>query len=397
MNIRFHHHKPSYMHSVMVQHVCFVLVAQHPHPLLHTQAKPCTNGNLCCFLQPVTTCRQLIPKLRLRVYLCCNQISLMKKLLLQRALLLFTIQFSFLTFISAQQDAQYSMYRFNGLYINPAYTGSHDVIHAMAIYRHQWVKMPGQPQTASVAIHSPLKKEKVALGLIYTFDKIGVTKTNSINASFAYRFIVGKKKDIRLSLGLSTGVMNYNSNLGIVKTTEPGDPNFEGNNQNRWLPEVGFGFYAYSKKFYAGISLPHLLAMRLNGKTGAFETSSMVAHQYYHLLITGGYVFDLGKKVKFMPSVLMKYVPVHAPLSFDFNITFIFIDRIWLGAGYRLNDSYNFMLAVNATKQLRIGYAYDLTVSPLNKYTTGSHEVMISFDGLFEHSGVVSPRYVKYF
>ena len=89
----------------------------------------------------------------------------MKKFLLSFSALAFIVQFSF-----SQQDAQYSMYRFNGLYLNPAYAGSHDVINVMAIYRHQWVKVPGLPQSASVAIHSPLKNERVALGLIYNFD-----------------------------------------------------------------------------------------------------------------------------------------------------------------------------------------------------------------------------------
>ena len=182
-----------------------------------------------------------------------------------------------------------------------------------------------------------------------------------------------------------------------VATADANDPNFVGNSTNRWLPNVGFGIYAYSDRFFAGISVPHLLANKLDGKNSAFVTSTSVARQYQHLLVTGGYVFNIGKKVKFMPSVLVKYVPVYAPVTFDFNATFIFIDRIWIGAAYRLNDSYSFMLAANVTRQLRIGYAYDLGVSSLNKYNRGSHEVMASFDFDFVHRKIVSPRQVKYF
>lgn len=108
--------------------------------------------------------------------------------------LLFTIYCLLFTSVFAQQDAEYSMYRFNGLYLNPAYSGSHDVITATAIYRNQWMKMRGAPQSASVAIHSPLKNERVGLGLIYSYDQIGVSKTNSVNASFAYRIPVGKRR-----------------------------------------------------------------------------------------------------------------------------------------------------------------------------------------------------------
>jgi type IX secretion system PorP/SprF family membrane protein len=313
------------------------------------------------------------------------------------AFLLITIHCSLLTIAFAQQDAQYSMYRFNGLYINPAYAGSHEVLTAMAIYRHQWATMPGAPQSASVAVHSPLKNDRVALGLIYSYDRIGVTKTNDLNASFAYRLPVGKKKKVRLCFGLSAGVTNYRTDMDNVATADPNDPNFVGNSVNRWLPNVGFGMYAYSDRFFAGISVPHILANRLDGKMSVFETSDNVARQYHHLLVTGGYVFPIAKKVKFMPSVLLKYVPLHAPISFDFNATFVFIDRIWVGAGYRFNDSYNFMLAANVTRQLRIGYCYDITVSALSPYNKGSHEVMASFDFDFAHRKVVSPRQVKYF
>lgn len=305
--------------------------------------------------------------------------------------------FIFIGFSFAQQDAEYSMYRFNSLYINPAYAGSHEVMNTMAIYRAQWVKMPGMPQSGSFAIQSPLKNDKIGVGMIYSYDRIGVTQTHSVNADFAYRIPIGKKKKMRLCIGISAGISNYSSNLNDVAIADADDPNFTGNNVSRWLPNVGFGIYAYSDKFFVGVSVPHILANKLNGNNSVFSMSTTVARQYYHLLFNGGYVFSIGKKVKFVPSVLMKYVPVHAPISFDFNVAFIFIDRIWIGAGYRLNDSYSFMLTANVTKQLRIGYCYDLTVSSLNKYTSGSHEVMASFDFDFSKGKIVSPRQVKYF
>jgi type IX secretion system PorP/SprF family membrane protein len=289
------------------------------------------------------------------------------------------------------------MYRFNGLYINPAYAGSHDVISTSAIYRYQWVKMPGAPQTASVAIHSPLNNNHIALGLVYTYDRIGVTQTNTLNAAFAYRICVGKTKQVKLSFGISAGFDNYRADLNSINTATPNDPGFAGNSQNRWLPNVGAGFYAYSEKFFAGIAVPRILANKLNGPAALFATSTGIARQYHHLLITAGYVFILGSKVKLLPSVLIKYVPAYAPVTFDFNANFIFVDRVWLGAGYRFNDSYNFMMAVNITRQFKVGYCYDLTVSALGKYTTGSHEVVLSFDAAMQHRHVVSPRQVSYF
>lgn len=311
---------------------------------------------------------------------------------------LFAIVIMVCSAVRAQQNPQYTMYRFNPLVFNPAAAGSRDALSLAATYRIQWVGVEGAPQTASFSLHSPLKNEKLALGLTYTFDKIGVTMTNKAEAAFAYRFPLGKKKKVKLALGISAGVTSFRSDLTSVQTNggAGSDPSFS-QNVNLWIPNVGFGLYAYSDKFYVGISLPQLLAGSLMKQNKLYELSVEKAHQYFQLYATAGYVFNLGKKVKFVPSTMMKYVPKYAPIDFDFNANFIFIDRIWLGASYRLSDSYGFMAAVNVIPQLRIAYAYDLTVSPISKFTTGSHEVMVGYDFENLKKRVVSPRSVRSF
>jgi type IX secretion system PorP/SprF family membrane protein len=214
---------------------------------------------------------------------------------MRKALLSSLLLISIVTSLFSQQEAQTSMYLYNGLYINPAYAGSRDALNATVMYRDQWVKIPGAPQTASVGINSPLKDEHLALGLLYSYDVIGVTKTNSFSADFAYRIKVGRKKDINLSFGISAGFQNYSANLSSVLTTDADDPSFEGNNQNRWLPNVGAGFYCYNNKFFAGVSAPYILANRLNGPASLFATSTTIARQYQNLLVNGGYNFELGK------------------------------------------------------------------------------------------------------
>ena len=75
----------------------------------------------------------------------------------------------------------------------------------------------------------------------------------------------------------------------------------------------------------------------------------------------------------------------------------MFIDRIWLGASYRVNDAYAFMGTFGITKQFSLGYAYELGVSKLNNYQNGTHEVMLGYDFGFEKKKVVNPRYVNYY
>jgi type IX secretion system PorP/SprF family membrane protein len=296
----------------------------------------------------------------------------------------------------AQQDPQHTMYRFNGLIYNPAYAGSRDALSLVGIYRWQWVNVDGSPQTASFGIHSPLKNDHIALGLSFVADRYTVVHNDKIEGSFAYRISVGKKKKIKVSLGIGVSATNVRAALSDVGLTQGQDSRFQ-NNVNLWLPNISAGVYVYSQKFFIGIAVPQILSNSLTKQGRVWERSIDSAHQYTSIYATGGYVFDLGKKVKFAPSMLIKYVPKYAPVSIDFNANFIFVDRVWLGVSYRLSDSYGFMAAVNITRQLRVGYAYDLTVSPISHFTTGSHEIMAGFDFDFRNKKMVNPRYVRYF
>lgn len=310
---------------------------------------------------------------------------------------LFAVGILFCSALQAQQNPQYTMYRFNPLVFNPAAAGSRDALSLAGTFRAQWVGIDGAPMTGSFSVHSPLPNDRLAVGLTYTIDRIGPTMTNTISGAFAYRLPVGKSKKIKVSFGISAGVQNYRSALSTVQTNggAGSDPSFQ-SNINLWIPQVGAGVYVYSDKFYVGVAVPQLLPNSLM-KKNMLGLDSTSAHQYYQLYATAGYVFSLGKKVKFIPSTMMKYVPKYAPIDFDFNATFVFIDRIWIGASYRLSDSYGFMASFLITPQLRVAYAYDLTVSPLSKFTTGSHEIMLGYDFQTIKSRVVNPRTVRYF
>jgi hypothetical protein len=102
--------------------------------------------------------------------------------------------------------------------------------------------------------------------------------------------------------------------------------------------------------------------------------------------------------------VLYKYSS-NAPWDFDINLSFLFIDRLWLGASYRTGGDYENrrgesiigIVKFKATQQLEIGYAYDHTLSQLGDFNNGSHEIMIGFDLSKNNKQFVTPRYIRYF
>lgn len=76
----------------------------------------------------------------------------------------------------------YSQYLQNGMAINPAYTGTREVLSGFMSYRIQWMGTNGSPLLQSVSLHSPMKNDKVGLGLTAQFLSYGTTKSTSLMA-----------------------------------------------------------------------------------------------------------------------------------------------------------------------------------------------------------------------
>lgn len=305
----------------------------------------------------------------------------MKKLL---ASLFLLVLFAYDSY--AQQDAQYTQYMFNTQVLNPAYSGTRNGFSGTAIYRHQWAGLEGRPRTFSIGGHSPFG-EKSGAGLYLENDRIGVHNRLSIFASYAYRIPVGL--DGQLSLGLQAGILNYTSNWGdLGDVLHPTDPILQGQS-SRTLPNFGLGAFYYNDQFYAGLSIPHLLDSTL-------DEVAQVAHQYRHYFLTAGMLFDIAPELQLRPSIMVKSVMANAPISADINLHFLIRDALWAGVGYRFGDALAFMLEYQFQNGLRIGYAYDVTVSKLGPFNSGSHEVMLGFDLLNDggpSTKVLSPRF----
>ena len=291
----------------------------------------------------------------------------------------------------AQQDAMFTQYMFNGLVLNPAYAGSRDALNATALYRNQWVNIAGAPKTITFSMHAPVRNEKIGLGFIFANDRLGITNTNNIGLNYAYR--IKFKNKGTLSLGLQASVLQYNADFSSVQhsfSNSVFDPAFS-QNINRWLPNFGTGIYYYTKKFYAGASVPNIISNKLNSEGSVFQIGDR-AQQFRHLFLTTGYVFDINKSLKLKPSILMKFVE-GAPIEFDFNANLWLFDMFAVGLSYRTRDSIDALFEFQVTPQLGIGYAYDYTLTPLGKYTSGSHEIMVRYEFGFSKTRIITPRY----
>ncbi len=180
-----------------------------------------------------------------------------------------------------------------------------------------------------------------------------------------------------LSLAIRGGFSTYSANFSDAKFWDEDDPIYTSNNlSNEAIPKFGFGAYIYNKLWYAGISVPTILAA---GDDRLLVTTTSGNYFQQHYYATGGYVFNLAPSIDFRPSILIKYQET-APVEADINANFLINDKLWLGLGLRTGDALIGMIEYNLTNKFRAGYAYDFTTSDLSTYNNGSHEIMIAFD-----------------
>ncbi|RYE25585.1 MAG: type IX secretion system membrane protein PorP/SprF [Sphingobacteriales bacterium] len=300
----------------------------------------------------------------------------------------------------AQSYPHYTMFMFNKLIYNPAYAGNKNMTTVNGIYRSQWTGIDGAPRNYSVTIDGPVGNymkpfRHVALGLGVNNEKIGVTDNTNVNAYYSYRIQTGKTV---LSFGLQAGASVYNARYSDLNPLDMNDKVLATNVDDRLLPNAGVGVYWTGDNFYVSAAVPNLLENYYdkNSKTLVNDGGKQIRSYF----LSGGYVFNLSDNFKLEPQALLRYAGNSAynlPLNCDINLSAIFYDRLMIGATYRTDKSVEGIINIQATKNISVGYAYDWTVSELQTYAKGSHEITVGFDFVRDVNKYVNPRFIKSF
>jgi len=295
-----------------------------------------------------------------------------------------TILFVLILTKSVAQD-QYiiSQYMLNSFALNPAYAGSHQAWSFTLMSRYQLVGVEGAPRTNTFSAHGPIKNNSSA-GLLAVMDKYGPIELTNVYGTYSYR-IPFDHDTKQLSVGFQTGFTYFNVDLSNKNLIDPDDPVFNDIKTSNYLPNFGFGVYYQGEKVYAGLSVPYFYNNSLN------QIGSGISDRRKYCYLTAGGVIELIQSIKYKPSFLIRYVS-NTTLDIDLNSSFVFNDVVWLGITYRVNNSFNFILELQITDNFRVGYAYDLIQSDLNKVSSGSNEFVLNYR-IRRKNKVFHPRY----
>ncbi|PCH98464.1 MAG: hypothetical protein COB85_01490 [Bacteroidetes bacterium] len=295
----------------------------------------------------------------------------------------------------AQQLAQYSQYLHNPILLNPATAGINNNFNIDLSYRNQWTGFNEAPKTFYFSVNATLNREKSSsslrlsrpgytkskkkerfvthgLGGYIVADTYGAFSNTSGYLSYAVHLRI--THSIKLALGLSTGLSNWKLNVTDLGVSDQNDETYNyltSQDFSKTFFDVQGGLWMYSESFYLGYSTAQLLQNQIRA-VNVPATAKINVHHF----ITGGYKFKLGRDLSITPSVLLKYM-TPTPVSVDVTTKVNFREMIWGGLSYRHKDAVVVFLGYELNKMIKIGYSYDITLSDIRKYSSGSHEIIL--------------------
>ena len=274
--------------------------------------------------------------------------------------------------LQAQQMPQYTQYMFNDFVVNPAIAGVYDYFQIRTNHRFQWVGLMDPPMTNSIGFYGPHAKLPMGYGGYVYNDVTGPTSRTGFTGSYAYNIAV--TGNIRLSMGLSASIMQYRIDGTQLNPADVSDPAILYLVSTSYMPDAGLGLYLYDDNFYIGLSAAQLL----NNNIKIFDNKDGLNRLKTHINLIGAYRYWLSDDWLIEPSLMVKGT---APkeISFDITARVEWQKKLWGGVSYRFSDALAIMLGYSFDETLFFGYSYDIGISDLRNYNSGSHEIMIGY------------------
>lgn len=278
--------------------------------------------------------------------------------------------------VLSQQDPLSSQYMFNTLTYNPGVAGVSGMVCATAINRQQWVGFDGAPSTTIFNVSAPISPFKInsGIGLLVESDNIGFDKDINISASYSYHLNLGQGV---LGIGLNAGMLNKTLNpkweipSGDSHTPPSGDPLIPENKESYVAFDAGLGLYYSADKYYASLSVTHLNQPKIKFSKG----TPYISRHYY---LTAGYTLQLpDPSLEVLPSVFA--FSDGKVMQFSLTSLIRYNKKVWGGVSYRYGDAVIGIIGLELFNGLRLGYAYDFTISDMGNNSNGSHEFMINY------------------
>lgn len=298
-----------------------------------------------------------------------KKLSSMKKLIITSATLLSV------TASIAQQLPFSSQYYTNMFVTNPAFTGVSENTRAFLTHRSQWTGIAGAPQTSYLTVDGPIESKNIALGIKIYSDATDITSRMGAAANYAYKLKIND--DNHLLFGVALGVFNNRIDFAKAVVRDVDDPLLYSTTQNKTVFSADFGLGYTWKKLEVGFAVPQVVGNKVRYKDDNGKSTSYNLARHY--LGSVKYVFDVNKDkgMTAYPLIMVRGTQ-GSTVQYDINAVFDWRKLGWVGVTYHSNYAVAASIGLRY-KSIAVGYAYDIGIGRIKRYTGNSSEFLLSY------------------
>lgn len=294
------------------------------------------------------------------------------------------------------QDAHFSRFYSNSLYLAPSFAGSTGKNRLAASYRNQWPEIEVGYKTFSFSFDHHFEKLNSGMGVLFFRDEAGSGNLSTTNLGILYNYDFKITPLVHIRPGMhflyTQRGIDFNKLIWRDQMSVAGNAPASGEVVSfETAGDVDFSasLLTYGDRFWAGFTLDHLLRPNQSLYYEEFDDENLAR-------VPVKFQFFGGTKHTVKES-LLRPVPTILQLAFlykkqaDFQQldlgAYYYYHPLVLGIWYRgipiINDNHVndavILLVGLKTDNYNIGYSYDFTVSKLITASGGSHEVSLSY------------------
>jgi type IX secretion system PorP/SprF family membrane protein len=292
--------------------------------------------------------------------------------------------------VTFAQDAAFTQFYANPLYLNPAMAGSAYCPRVSMNHRNQWPSLKSAFITNSISYDRNIEALHGGLGLQIFNDIQGEGALSNTQVSLIYSYQLQVSKKLTVLSGIQASYQQraldktklffgdqIDPNYGFVYPTQENVALFA---DNISYTDISLGLMAFTKKYFFGMALHHLTEPE-----DAFISNSYLPKR---LTIHTGANFPIGKARSM--GLIMDDGPFITPNLLymsqngarQLNVGLSLTNQSFSGGLYFRNNLTNsdavLVVLGYESNGIRLGYSYDYTISELMGSSGGAHEVSLT-------------------
>ncbi len=295
---------------------------------------------------------------------------------------------------SGAQDAQFSQFYANPLYLNPAMAGSAECGRVHLNYRNQWPSLSNAYVTYNVSYDQALPGINSGFGILVMNDRQGDGALGRTSASAFYSYKLKESDPIVISFGVKAGFYQerldwdklifadqINSATGVIS---PGSMETPPSSKNISVVDFSAGaVMSYFDKFFVGVAVDHLNEPKMTfyDDPNNIIPMKITAHGGAVVNLSQGMLGNAdGDDFVLQPNILYMQQNKFHQLNLGFYLSkYPFVIGGWFRHNFENPDAVVALVGLSWDR-IRFGYSYDVTVSKIGGSSGGAHEISLAWN-----------------